>query len=196
MRNHLLCVGLVLAGALLLGSGLRADDKKKAEPSLEDYAKMSQPGPEHKKLDPLAGSWTFTAKMWMDPSKPPTESKGTSENKWILDGRFLAQDVSGEMMGMKFTGHGLTGFDKAQGKYTGVWVDSMGTGFSTSVGTADQAGKVFTYTREETDPVTKQKSKARDVIRIESNDKYVMEMYKDEGGKEIKMMEIVSTRKK
>ena len=61
---------------------------------------------------------------------------------------------------------------------------------------ADQAGKVFTYTREETDPVTKQKSKARDVIRIESNDKYVMEMYKDEGGKEIKMMEIVSTRKK
>ena len=72
----------------------------------------------------------------------------------------------------------------------------LGTGFSTSVGTADQAGKVFTYTREETDPVTKQKSKARDVIRIESNDKYVMEMYKDEGGKEIKMMEIVSTRKK
>src|SRR5437773_6369367 len=58
MRNHLLCAGLVLAGALLLGSGLRADDKKKAEPSLEDYAKMSQPGPEHKKLDPLAGSWT------------------------------------------------------------------------------------------------------------------------------------------
>ena len=157
---------------------------------------MSQPGAEHKKLDPLAGSWTFTAKMWMDPSKPPSESKGTSENKWIMDGRYLSQDVQGEMMGMKFAGHGLTGFDKAQGKYFGLWVDNFGTGYSTSTGTGDQTGKVFTFIREEIDPVTKQKSKGKDVIRIESNDKYVMEMYKDEGGKEIKMMEIVSTRKK
>src|SRR5262249_25590742 len=154
MRNQFLCAGLVLAGALLLGSGLRADEPKKGEPSLEDYAKMSQPGPEHKKLDPLAVSWTYVGKMWMEPGKPPTESKGTSENKWILDGRFLSQEVQGEMMGMKFSGRGLTGFDKAQGKYVGVWVDSFGTGYSTSIGTGDQTGKVFTFTREEVDPVT------------------------------------------
>ena len=65
MRNHLLCAGLILAGALLLGSGLRADDAKKAEPSVDDYAKMSLPGPEHKKLDPLAGHSSLGSALTM-----------------------------------------------------------------------------------------------------------------------------------
>jgi Protein of unknown function (DUF1579) len=186
-------MGLACALALVAGSALRADDK---QPDLEAYLKASQPGPEHKKLEPMVGSWEVTVKAWMDPSKPAMESKGTAEQKLILGGRYLQQDVKGEFAGQPFTGLGLTGFDKVQGKYVGTWVDSMGTGFSNSVGTVDNTGKVFTFTREEVDPITKEKSKARDVVRIIDNDKHVMESYKDVGGKEIKMMEITYTRKK
>jgi hypothetical protein len=201
MTPHKLLSGLILAGAVILAASqtLAADkDKPKAtaEPNLEAYLKAAQPGPEHKRLEPLAGSWNVGVKMWMDPSKPPTESKGTAERKWILGGRFLQEAVKGEFLGQPFEGGGLTGYDNLQKKYIGVWVDNMSTGMSHSVGTADESGKVFTFTREDFDPVSGKKVKSRDIIRIESEDKHSMDMFKEgPDGKEIKGMELVFTRK-
>jgi hypothetical protein len=177
---------------VLAGGSLRGDDKD----PLEAYEKAAKPGPEHKLLEPLVGSWEFTGKFWMDPSKPPVESKGTSESKWILDGRFVEEEVKAEMFGKAFVGRGLTGFDKAQGKYTGTWIDSMSTGISTTAGTADKDGKVLTFTREDYDGLSKKKNVSKDVLTIKSNDEHVMESYKVEDGKETKMMEIVYKRKK
>ena len=45
-------------------------------------------------------------------------------------------------------------------------------------------------------PLAKEPLKGRDVIRIESNDRVVQESYKTIDGSEVKVMEIVSTRKK
>lgn len=190
---------LALVAALLIGSALPAQDdeaKKKTAEMMAAYAKFSQPGPQHKLLEPLAGKWAYTAKFWMVPSAPAMEMKGTSEGKWILGGRFLVDDVdSSGFAGQPFKGLGLMGYDNIQQKYTSVWIDSMTTGFTMSTGTVDASGKVFTYHKEEVDPLTKQKFKGRDVIKIESNDRHVMEMYKIMDGKELKMMEIVYTRK-
>lgn len=48
-----------------------ADDKKPAVPDeatiMADMQKQATPGPEHKKLDPLAGEWTYEAKFNMAP---------------------------------------------------------------------------------------------------------------------------------
>src|SRR5207247_8219601 len=52
-----------------------------------------KPGADHKKLEPLVGNWTFTMKMWGEPGKPPQEGKGTAEEKWVVDGHFLQEDV-------------------------------------------------------------------------------------------------------
>ena len=71
-------------------------------------------------------------------------------------------------------------------------MDSLG-----NVYTADSTGKVITYEREEFDPATKSHTKGRDVLRIEGDDRQVLEFYKLlPGGKEYKMMELVFTRKK
>jgi hypothetical protein len=194
MRNVILCA--LLAGGLIFITGAmlgRAADK---EPSLEEYAKAGQPGPEHKKLEPFVGSWTFTMKMWMDPSKPPMEGKGTAESKWILGGRYVHQEVQSESFGDKFTGVGVSGYDNAQGKYVMGWIDSMSTGIETMTGTLDKDGKGFTWTAERLDPVTKKKIKVKDVIKVESNDKHTLESYRDMDGKDVKTMEIVYTRKK
>jgi Protein of unknown function (DUF1579) len=194
-RQLFRCVPLaVLAVLVVLAGGvtLRGDDKD----PFEAYEKAARPGPEHKVLEALVGSWEFTGKFWMDPSKPPMENKGTSESKWILDGRFVEEEVKSELFGKPFVGRGLTGFDKAQGKYTGTWIDSMSTGISTSVGTADKDGKVLSFTREDYDGLTKKKNVSKDVLTIKSNDEHVMESYKVEDGKEFKMMEISYKRKK
>jgi hypothetical protein len=186
----------LLAAAGLCGAPAGADDKGKANP-FEAYEKAAKTGPQHKLLESMAGSWTYTSKMWLEPGKDPVESKGTAERKMILDGRYLADHVQGEMFGKEFRGYGLTGYDNNQQKYVGVWVDGMSTGIAQSVGTADESGKVITFTREDYDPVEKAKVKSRDVTRVLSDDKHVMEMYKVlPDGKEVKMMEITFTRKK
>jgi hypothetical protein len=192
MQRLLFGVGLALAVAMVPCTG-RADDKGNPFAELE---KAVQPGPEHKVLEPLVGDWTFTAKLWMEPGKPPAESKGKASRQWIMGGRYVHENVEGDMFGMPFKGLGITGFDKVQGKYTGAWVDNFGTGISQSWGTADKAGKVLTFQREDYDPLSKQKMKGRDVIHILDADKHTMEMYKvGPDGKEMKVMELVFTRK-
>ena len=191
---------LALIAALLLGSALPAQDtdaKKKAAEAMALYAKASAPGPQHKLLEPIIGKWNFTARFWFDPSGPAMESKGTAERKWILGGRFVMDDAqSPSFFDHGFQGLGLMGYDNVQQKYTSVWIDSMTTSFTQSAGTVDASGKVFTYHKEEIDPLTKQKFKARDVVKIESNDKHVMEMYKVlPDGKEFKVGELIFTRK-
>src|SRR5438067_1008778 len=113
--------GVTLAALLLAGAVVARADEKPADkgPDLEAYAKAGKPGPQHKLLEPMAGSWTFSGKFWMDPSKPPTDLKGTCERKWVLGGRFLQDDIeSPGFAGEKFQGFGLTGYDNSQGKYT------------------------------------------------------------------------------
>ena len=89
MRRLVLCCGLAVALAAGAGS---ADDKKNQE-AFEAMIKAAAPGPFHKKLEPMNGSWTWKSKLWHDPSKPPMEGAGTAERKWILDGRFLQDEV-------------------------------------------------------------------------------------------------------
>ena len=54
-----------------------------------------------------------------------------------LDGRVLIEEVTSSMMGMPFTGHGMTGYDNVTGKYWSTWTDSMSTGLMVSEGTCD-----------------------------------------------------------
>src|SRR5262249_55616944 len=133
MQHTLILRAAALALLLCCVGHVSSDDKdakKKAGPPSEQAAmeamiKAATPGPEHKRLNDLAGSFTYTMKAWMAPGQPPQESTGTSENKWILDGRFLAQTVSGTFAGMPFHGYGLSGYDNVQKKYVSVWMDSF-----------------------------------------------------------------------
>jgi hypothetical protein len=187
----------VLALALVAGPrvGLAlADDKDKDNP-LGAYEKAGQPGPEHKLLEPLVGEWTYVAKMWLKPDAEPMEMSGTSVRKWIMGGRFIHDSVQNEKPRKNFTGIGLLGYDKAQMKYTSMWIDSMSTAIHTSLGTVDKKGKEFTFVGTHLDPVTHKKVKGRAVIRIAGKDRFVMEESRDEGGKWVKIMEITYTRK-
>ncbi len=192
---------LLLIGVLGAAGGAFAQDKPagktdKLDPMIEAMIKAGTPGPEHQRLAALAGSWTGTVKMWMEPGKPPLEEACTAERKLILGGRFLHEEVKSRFMGQPFTGLGLTGYDNLKKKYTSIWVDNMGTGISSAEGSADAGGKVLTFIREETDPVSGKKFKNKDVIRILGDDKNSMESFRlAPDGKEAKVMEINLTRK-
>ncbi len=176
-------------------------DTKAVDAKAADIAKAiaeaGKPGPEHAKLKPLAGQWTYTGKCWMMPGQPPVEIKGTVERKWILGGLFLDERISGTGFGgdTPFESFGLLGYDKNAKKYTWTFACNMGSGSSNGLGTVDASGKLV-YQSTCYCPVERREITARDEIRFEGKDKVVMESYKIDGGKDVKVMEIVSVRQK
>ncbi|HKI30352.1 MAG TPA: DUF1579 domain-containing protein [Gemmataceae bacterium] len=191
---------LLLSFAALLVCGASLADDKKADAVdekalMEAMIKAGTPGEHHKRLGALAGSWDVTVKMWMDPSKDPTESKATSESKLIMGGRFLEEKVTGDFGDMKFHGQGLTGYDNLQKKYTSAWIDNMGTGIETSTGSYDADTKTFTYHGEKIDALTGKKLKTKSAIHLIDKDKYEIDMYKVIGDKDVKEIHIDAVRK-
>jgi hypothetical protein len=196
LRDLLLGLGF----GLLLAAPAIAQEAKKGEGDeaamMARWQAYATPGEGHAALKPIAGSWTATVKMWMQPGAPPQESSATSEAKWIMGGRYLQEDVKGTFGGMPFEGRGLTGYDNFKKKYVGTWIDNMGTGIETSEGTYDAATKTLTSASEGLDPMTGKTKKSRDLVRIEGDDKMVREMWtKGPDGKDFKVMEITYTRK-
>jgi len=159
------------------------------------YQELATPGAPHKLLAGMAGSWSVKSTWWMDPSGPPMESTGASEQKMILDGRFLQQDFSGEMMGGPFAGIGFTGYDNHTGKYVSTWMDSMGTGIYYFEGSAGADGKTITQSCSYDDPMRGPLT-WRSVTRIVDRNHLVFDMYTtDKSGREDKMGEMTYTRK-
>ena len=176
-----------------------AKDKKPAQPDMqammETYKKLSTPGEPHKQLASLAGSWATKTKEWMDPSKPPMESTGTCEEKVLLDGRFLQQECTGEMMGQTFAGIGVLGYDNFTKKYVTTWISSMGTGIFFMNGTPSADGKTITLHGSHPDPF-EGVMKHRATWKFVDANTQTFEMYGGHGhDKEKKMMEITYTRK-
>ena len=162
---------------------------------MEIYAKLATPGKPHKQLTSLAGSWTTKTKSWMEPNTPPMESTGACEDKVLLDGRYLQQECTGEMMGQPFTGIGVHGYDNFAKKYVTTWIDSMGTGIFSMDGTASADGKTITLDGGHSDPI-EGFMKHRAVWKFVDANSQTFEMYgSGKHGKEMKMMEITYTRK-
>jgi hypothetical protein len=163
---------------------------------MEAWAKFASPGPGHAALEPMVGTFAVESTGWMSPEAAPHKGSGISENSWVLGGRYLQQIFRGEADGQPFEGISYTAYDNFKKRYVGTWIDTMGTGIMISSGSVDAAGKVFTLEAEMDDVVTGKPMKIREVIRVESRDRHVMEMYTpDRSGKEYKMMEIVYTRR-
>jgi hypothetical protein len=198
-RHGLMAVfSLFIIGAILIGSAMAEDKKMTEQEMMAAYAKYMNPGPQHKLLEPLIGSWDCVSRMWMDPGAPPTESKATAEKKWILGGRFIQEDASGIMGGMPFQGMGITGYDLIEQKYNNVWLDVMATSMMITSGQMDATGKVLTMTGSYKDPMADmQEKKLKTILRIVSNDQHIYEMYDIQpNGKEVKIFDLTYTRKK
>lgn len=197
---RMIVVPLTCLALFVLASPVMAKDKKPAkemdpQAMMEVYQKLATPGEPHKQLASLAGSWTTKTKEWMEPGKPPTEAAGSVEMKMLLDGRFLQQDFTGEMMGRPYTGMGITGYDNLHKKYVSIWLDTMGTAPFMMEGTGSADGKTITLKGQHAEPSGGHMTH-RAVWKIVDSNTQTFDMWGNHGGgKEMKVMEIVYTRK-
>jgi Protein of unknown function (DUF1579) len=171
---------------------------------MKQMMEMSKLNENHKLLADMNGSWNYSIKMWMnpDPNAKPQESKGTATRKSVMNGRYVAMDVTGKMQmpgedgkmkDVQFKGMGVEGYDNAKQKFVASWIDNMSTGIQFSDGTYDPATKTLTYTSE-IEMMPGMKTPVREVLKLTDKDHMMMEWYETRGGQEKKTMEIAYTR--
>jgi hypothetical protein len=174
-----------------------ASAKTADDPLMMKMKAFATPGPEHKVLENKVGRWTAQVKAWSEPGKEPQTSTGTSDVKWIFDGRFIEDNVTGTFMGQPFQGKGICGYDNIKKKYVSSWVDNMGTGVYYHEGTWDPAAKTFTFTGEGPDVLTGKYVKGRSVEKMVDADHWTIQgFHPGPDGKEFMCMEIQLTRAK
>jgi hypothetical protein len=164
---------------------------------MEKWMVLAQPAKQHEMLKRTEGEWNVEMKMWMSPTEPPSEAKGTARYKMILDGRVMVEEFHATMMGQPYQGYGLMGYDNFTKKWWQTWCDSMGTGLFHAVGTESADGKTVTMSGKADRPSTGQKGvEMKTVTRIISDNHHVFETYDvGPGGKEVKTMELHYRRK-
>ena len=161
---------------------------------MEVYKKVGTPGEPHKMLAKLEGSWTTRTKGWVE-GKPAMESVGTCEQKMVLDGHYLQQIYTGDMMGVPYSGINLLGYNNHTKNYESVWLDTMSTAIYLFVGKGSADGKTITQECKYNDPV-KGPAVWRSVTRFKDDNTVEFEMFiTPKGGKEDKMMEMTVERK-
>ena len=183
---------------VLIGNSLELSAGEKERPDfMAILKKFGTPGPEHKLLQPLIGSWKVEVKMYMEPDAKATLTKGQSKREWVLGKRYMAEHYKGNFFGMDFEGMGITGYDRYKKRFVGGWIDSMSTGMISQTGQYNPKTKSFTFTSIVDDASTGgKKQKGIDVIRIISNEEHTLTMFRQplKGGKKTKFMEIRYTR--
>lgn len=167
------------------------------DPGMEAFIAAITPGEPHRYLASLEGEWTYSQAMWEVPGEEPMRATGEATKTMIMEGRYLQEEMHGEMMGQPFEGRGITGFDNIAQQFVGTWIDNMGTGVIAVHGEAADSGDAHTVYGEFTNPMSGEIQKLRMVTRKVDDDRHVFEYYVTQGeGPEVKQMEIEYTRKK
>ena len=198
MKKQLVLVSIITA--MIAFAAEAADKNPTMDPQtmemMKKYQAAATPGEQHKMLAEMDGTWNYTSKMWEKADSTPQESKGKSEFKKILGGRWMQQTFKGKAMGQDFEGMGFVGYDNVKGKFESIWMDTMSTGLMKGEGTYDTASKTIKENGSASCPISADKTQDfRNEWKIEKK-KMVFTMF-GKGpteGPEYKMMEITYTR--
>lgn len=163
-------------------------------PEMKACMEAGTPGSEHKLLEPMIGTWTVEATDYS--MGEPQTSTASSKSTWIMDGRYVRTEYTGDFGGMQFKGEGICGYSNLDKAYVSCWFDNMSTGIFHETGSYDPDTKTFTYTGKMIDPMTKKPTQTKSVTKIESPNKHTMTMYNVKPSGEEKVMTLVFTRSK
>lgn len=191
--------GLMLASASMVGGQEPADGMTAEQQAMMvEWAKIAAPSDHHKHLDHFVGDWKTKTKMYMGgPGSSAMESEGTSEIKWVLDGRFIQDHHKGTMMGQPYEGFGMTGYDNYRNMYISSWYSNMGTNVLTMTGMRNPKTGNFTYYGEMDEPGLKVIGRTvKYVTKIIDADHHTFEIIDLHAGDDYTVIKIDYTRVK
>jgi hypothetical protein len=186
MNRRLAVTALTLLVAVPLAAAARAPQNPFA----------ARPAKEHALLQELAGTWKAEFRMTI-PGAPPIVSPGSEVGEMLGELWLSTRYEDPNMMGARYSGAQLLGYDPGKKKYVAVWADSQTAELSQQEGTYDAATRTLTLTGSFEDPMTGQAGTMRSVLRFSDDDHRVQQMFvPGPGGTEMQMFEIAYERVK
>jgi hypothetical protein len=165
------------------------------EDEIVRYMAVSRPGAEHRWLDPLVGSWTIDLR-WQATGGPETHTVGTSENRWILDGRFLLCEAAAGEGPSRIDATTIYGFDNRQKKFFALGMHNLATYVMQPSGSYDPASHSFLLSGKERSEITGAVLVYRELLKVESPDRHVLRVYFDAAGRSpVRVLEAIYTRR-
>lgn len=174
---------------LLMSSAISAAEGKSATsaPAVPAYAERGLPGPGHKMLEPLAGKWRVEKELYVaggTREKPLRSREITSHREWLADGRFLRDETEGRIAGSRYWRLGLLGYSTMDQCYEWVTIDALNSNMMIYRGAPGSGPHLpitvagtFTDQGIISEDTAGKSVKQRVVIRIESADRHVIELY-------------------
>jgi hypothetical protein len=160
------------------------------------------PGQGHRALEPLVGKWHvhmyIHGTFGRDPNAPPIESDDlTCVREWVAAGRYIEDTTTGTAAGGDYWRRGWLGYSNMDRRYEWVTIDAVnstmmryegkpGSGVTMPI---DMVG-VFTDQGVAGESAVGKSVPMRTVIRIENEDRHVLELYFTPPGKQ----EMLATR--
>ena len=204
-RRHVLargalCVALAAPAALAAetqpASAAAEDAPMDMDAMMARWLKLGSPSAAHDHFKHAVGKWKTRTRVQMGPDAPTETSHGTCTFELVLGGRYLLQKCKGEMLGRRFEGIGLEGYDNYRKQYVSIWTDNMGTAPTVLTGTCDAPGENCVYHGTIDDALTGHVGKT---VRAEAHrtgdDGMVFEMYDAEpGGEWHRVMDVTYKR--
>jgi len=155
-----------------------------------------QPTTAHRILAKDVGTWDAQVKVWPIPGAEPFVSKGVETNELLRGGMWLVSRFEGEYFGAPFTGVGTFGYDPAEKRYVGTWIDTISPYPMITKSNYDPKSQTMTGTSEVREPQNGEKYSASMTTRYSDDGSRVMEMRRQsKDGQEWKMMEIFYKRR-
>ncbi len=187
--------------------GMQMPSPEEMKAMMEKMEKAKTPGKAHKLLQQFVGEWDITIRIFFGgPGSDAIETKGKASIKSVLDGRFIQEEMTGEVMfpdetgamkSMPFKGLGMTGYDNYRNMYVGTWADNQNTYLLTMRGMADPTGKVITSYGEMDEPMMDVFGRTvKYVTRIVDDNKHVFEIIDLHAGDNYKVVEVEYVRRK
>jgi len=165
-----------------------------AQAEMAAWMELAQPGEHHQHLQAYAGKWKTQIKMWMAPGAEPMLNESTAEAEWIMDGRFLRWEQTGEFAGSPYTGLGYDGYNNADGRYESIYMDNFGTLMVLYTGECSDDGKTRVIQGSFTNPMEGATIEQRNVYSWIDDDHFKMESFMKMGDEEYKQMEMLYER--
>jgi Protein of unknown function (DUF1579) len=186
------------------------DEGRQASPPVQQavpaWVQRGIPGAGHAVLAPLVGSWrvelSIYGTMGRSPDLPPIVSHDIQTTRvWIADGQYIEDTTEGTVEGQPYWRRGWLGYSNLDRRYEWVTIaprvpmmiyrGQPGSGERMPI----EVTGVFTDQAVVNEQTVGKPVVQRTVIRIESNDRHVSELYfTPPGGKERLALRLVYTR--
>ncbi len=150
-----------------------------------------EPGEGQNKLNFLVGKFDVRVFIWLDPAKPPIESRAVSVGSWVLGHRYIQQMLSGFVMGEAWNGIGYAGYDNLANQYVACYMDTGSTGMEWYTGGMAPDGKSAILKATIIDAMTLKPSNLEMRLSIGADGDHITELWQsDASGKMNKIMEL------